>query len=146
MSMLPFEVVLGGGSTILLGVVGYFLRKTDAKVDSTASAVELMGEKLEQRIDSLERKIAEDARHSRHEFLTIFQEACHERQDACSKLRDAKLLAVEHRAEAMCAKMRGIVDDRDRRWDKQETFNEKVREHIYKTKDGGKSWELGESG
>jgi hypothetical protein len=136
------ETLLGSGGVALLGVVGYFLKKTHDKIDATAAAVERIGSDVDTRIDRLEDKLSVETKSARTEIIHVFQEVCHERQESCARLRDAKLATTENRVEAQCKKMQAIIADRDRKWEKQEALNEKFKSHIYKTKDGGSSWDL----
>jgi hypothetical protein len=127
---LPFEIVMGVGA-VALGVIGYFLRKTDGRIDETAQSVKGLADKFDNRIDKLEEKMDESIKSSKEEIVGIFQEICHERQDACGKLRDAKLIAVENQCQAACNKVRALTLDRDRKWEKQDELNERIRVHIY---------------
>lgn len=140
--MMPLELILGGGATAVVGMLGYFLKKTHEKIDNTATAVTKLGENVERRVDQLEEKLAVETKATRVEIVQVFQDICHERQEACGALRDAKLEAVAATARAFCAKLHKVEEDRDRRWAKQDDLNERFKTHIYRTKNGGSSWEL----
>lgn len=142
--MIPAEFVMGGGGSILLGVVGYFLKKTHEKIDSTANAVNQIGKDVETKLDKLEIKLEIETKATKTEITQIFQDICHERQGACGKLRDAMLVSVENKAAAACGKIARVIEDRDKRWERQEQFNEQVKRVLYQTKDGGRSWQLKE--
>ena len=145
MSNLPIEVFLGGGGVTLFGVVGYFLKKTIDKIDSTATAVAVLGQNVESQIDRLEGRLEVETKATKVEIVKIFQDICHERQGACGRLRDAMLHSVEQKAQTACLKAERIMEDRERRWEKQEQINDQIKRVLYATKDGGKSWQLRDS-
>lgn len=139
---IPIDVFMGGGGITLLGVVSYFLRKTHEKIDGTASAVTALGTSLEDQIDRLESKLEIETKQTKIEITQIFQDICHERQGACGRLQESKLLAVENKARAACIKADRIAEENEKRWAKQEIINDKIKRVLYSTNDGGKSWQL----
>jgi len=143
---IPFDVIIGGGGVTLLGVVTFFLKKTHDKIESTAAAVNSMNKSVARQIDALELKLESETKNSRKEIIEVFQDVCHERQGACTRLRDALLLSVENKAKAACSKIEKVVLDRDKKWEKQELINDQIKRVLYSTKDGGKSWQLKDSG
>jgi hypothetical protein len=138
------EIILGVGGTVLLGVVGFFLKKTHDKIDSTAAVVNGLESKFNDRLDRFERQITSDLKVNKQEVIEVFQDICHERQESCSVLRDTKLANVEERTKLACTKISKVMDDRARAWDKQEVINESIKRVLYRTKDGGVSWKLKE--
>lgn len=140
--MITPEIIFAGGGTALVGMVGFFLKKTYDKFDATALAVKQLGESVDTRIDQLEKSLAVETKTTKNEITQIFQDICHERQGACSRLQEANLKAVEMTAKTACGKVERVMEDRDRRWDKQEQFNDNVKRVLYQTKDGGRSWQL----
>lgn len=124
------ETLVGGGGVILLGVVGFFLKKTHDKIDATSAAVNQIGRDVDARIDKLEIKMEVETKASKTEIVQIFQDICHERQDSCGKLQTAKLEKVETVTKAACAKVDRLTEDRDRKWHRQEELNERFKEHI----------------
>lgn len=133
---------MGAGIVGLIGVVGYFLRQKDKKIESITGALEKLGIDFDARLDKLEIKLEAETKSTKAEMIQVFQDICHERQGACGKLRDAMLQGVDQRAAAACNKISKVMEDRDRKWEKQEEFNDKVKRVLYQTKDGGKSWQL----
>lgn len=153
MSWFSPEVALTGGGTVIMGVIGYFLKKQSDKIDNTAAAVTTLAtknaesiaalsDKFETRIDRLEEKMELDAKSNKQETIQIFQDICHERQNACKLLRDEKLARVEAQTKVFCAKVERISEDRDKKWQKQDDLNERIKRVLYTTKNGGASWEL----
>ena len=129
--MIPAEFIMGGGGSILLGVVGYFLRKTHEKIDKTATAIEALSE-----------QIRKDSKTSRDEIIQTFQDICHERQGACSKLQKSELNTIAHKTQSNCNAITRLQEDREKRWEKQENINDNIKRVLYSTKDGGRSWQL----
>ena len=126
---LSIEAIVTGAAVILIGIVSFFLRKIDAKIDDTAREAA----SLKERILSIRDDLKED-------MIEIFNLACHERQNACAKLQEVKIGLVEHQAKTCCAKMAALSLERERKWEKQERMNEKFIGHLYKTKDAGAAW------
>lgn len=127
----PIEIIFGGSGISLLGIVSYFLKKTHDKIDDTAKAVDRVAEQLRK-----------DHKETRDEIIDTFQSICRERQGACANLQAAKLSAVEATSKHTCEKVVRINEDRDRKWEKQEMFNDQIKRVLYQTKDGGRSWQL----
>ena len=139
---IPIDIIVGGSGISLLAAVTYFLKKTHDKIEGTAIAVTTLGRNVEEQIDKLESKMETETKNTQKEIIQVFQDICHERQGACTRLRDALLLSVENRAKAACIKIEKVAEDRERRWEKQEIINDKIKRVLYATKDGGKSWQL----
>lgn len=122
--------ISGSGALILLGVAQYFFKKTDKKIDATADAVADLGKRMDERINGLENKMTEENKTVRRDIVEMFQQICHERQDACGRLRDAKLAAVENVCKAQCNKIHGMIDDRNKKWERQEVINDTIKTHM----------------
>lgn len=140
--MITPEVIMGVGGTALVGVVTFFLKKTYDKFDETGKAVTELAKSVDQRMDKLEIQMGVETKAARTEITQIFQDICHERQGSCARLQEAHLKAVEMTAKTACSKVDRIIEDRDRRWERQENFNDKVKRVLYQTKDEGRSWQL----
>lgn len=145
--------LISGGGLIMMTVVGYFLKKTYTKIDDTSDAVIELGksfadkveeidENFSKKIDQLEFKLEAETKSTKTEIVQIFQDICHERQGSCGRLRDAKLDIITVATKNCCVKIQKVIDDRERKWDKQEQLNEQFKTHLYQTRDGGKSWDL----
>jgi predicted negative regulator of RcsB-dependent stress response len=131
----PIEVIFGASGLGLLGTVSYFLKKTHEKIDDTARAVDRVADQLRK-----------DHKETRDEIIETFQSICRERQGACSNLQAAKLQAVESTSKHACEKVLRMSEDRERKWEKQEIFNDRITRILYQTKDGGRSWQLKDKG
>jgi hypothetical protein len=124
------EIIAGAGMTVALGVVGYFLKKTHDKIEGTSTAITALSKEMGMQVDLLKEKIAKETKTSRDEIVEIFQDICHERQGACARLQEAKLVAVENASKATCAKLQALASDRERRWEKQGEVNDRFKAHL----------------
>jgi len=59
-------------------------------------------------------------------LLETFNRICHERQEACAGLVDAKLEGVDKSFSHVCGKFEEIKHDRELRWSKQDEINADV--------------------
>lgn len=61
-------------------------------------------------------------------ILKSFDSICHERQGACASLVDSKLENVDMQFGHVCRKFEDIKRDREKKWEKQERFNDRIKE------------------
>lgn len=115
------EVIAGTGFASVVAVVGYFLKKQNDKIDS-----------VDVKLATITRDLKEEMKVTKKDMVDLFQDVCHERQGACSKLVDTKLENIKTVGTAICSKIEGIKADRFERWRKQELINDKYRDHMSK--------------
>lgn len=96
--------VIGAMSTVL----GYFLKKTDRKIDDLAEKVE----RFEGRI------------------IEKFCQICEERQGACSALREERLNAVKMTQTSFCSKLERLEEQRREDWREQKTWNTRIEDRL----------------
>ena len=96
--------IIGTMGTIL----GYFLKKTDKKIDDLADKME----RFEDRI------------------IEKFCQICEERQGSCSALRDERLNAVKLTQGAFCSKLERLEEQRREDWREQKQWNARIEDRI----------------
>lgn len=140
------ELIASGGFTTLVGVVGYFMKKQNEKIESFDSKVITVRNELQKNIKDVGENLAKDIKDSRADLLNdmkeskaevvnIFQNVCHERQNACGRVFDQKLETIRKEGKSVCRKIDSIKDDRADRWKKQEVVNDKFKTHIAQSKE-----------
>jgi hypothetical protein len=60
-------------------------------------------------------------------ILKGFDRVCHERQESCSGLVDSKLENIDTQFGHVCRKFEDMKRDRERKWEKQEKINERIK-------------------
>jgi hypothetical protein len=123
------EAIITSAAVILIGIISFFLRKIDAKIDETAREAAVLKDKILNIRDEL-----------KEDMVEIFNYACHERQNACARLQEVKIGLVEHQAKTCCAKLAALSAEREKKWERQDRMNERFIGHLYKTKDAGAAW------
>jgi len=123
--------IIVGVSCILLGVVGYFLKKVDNKIDSTATIVSTLKTEIPLQLATMRNDLKED-------IVEAFNNICVERQGSCSRLQQAKLDTITATNSAICAKLGRLDAERKEAWSLQRRWNDKIESTIYSDKGGKK--------
>lgn len=121
--------VLGIGS-ILVGLVVYFLKKTDRKIDETSEKLDELNKDIIKFRAEVTTHISTVREDIKEDMIEVFNAACHERQSACSKLQDAKLTAIESREHTICAKIARLEAERKDDWGEQRKWNQRWEDKI----------------
>jgi hypothetical protein len=121
--------IAAGIISILLVLLGYFIRKVDRKIDAHSEMINAIKTDLTLQLATMRSDIKEDTTEA---FSTI----CIERQGSCSKLQDAKLQVITATNTAICAKLSRLDDERREDWNIQRRWNDKVETTIYKDRGG----------
>ena len=117
------ELITGSGFTGMTVVVGYFLRRRNEKIDA-----------IDVKLDKMDKELKSDIKNNKAEIIQMFQDICHERQHACVGLQSEKMEGLRKEGQTICAKVKRIKEDRTEKWKKQETINDRVKDHIAKDK------------
>jgi len=104
-----FEAIAGGGFIGMTGVIAYFMKEQNKKIESMGANLASM----------------------RKEIVAIFQDTCHERQEHCMRLVETKMGNLRSKGEIICKKVEDMKDDRKSRWGKQEDLNEKIKQYLH---------------
>jgi hypothetical protein len=132
--MSAYDPIITGTFSLLMGVVAYFLRRVHMQVDENGRAVVQFKAEVDRRFAQVEQKIEDTAKETRKELIEMFGTQCHERQDSCGKLRDAKLEKVENKCRTQCEQIRRMEEDRNKKWDRQESVNDQFRAVLHGSK------------
>lgn len=98
-----------GATATMCTILGYFLKKTDKKIDD-------MAEKL----DQLEDKVVEK-----------MSNICEERQEACSALQEEKVCGVRRTQSDFCSKLSRLEEQRKEDWRDQKQWNTRIEERLF---------------
>ena len=109
------------GMTGILGMLGYFLKKQNDKIESVDAKLKDMTKEL-----SLELRL------SKKEVVTLFHEICHERQASCSALIDTKIEGMKQQQGVICHKVDAFRTEQRDCWQRQESINDNVKVLIAK--------------
>jgi outer membrane murein-binding lipoprotein Lpp len=120
-----------GATCLLLGVVGYFLKKVDNKIDLTATIVSTLKAEIPLQLATMRSDLKED-------IVDAFNSICVERQGSCSRLQQAKLDTIMATNTAICAKLGRLDEERKEAWSLQRRWNDKIETTIYSDKGGVK--------
>ena len=116
---------------LLLGVVIYFARKLDKKIDDHSTLIVEVKTELAVQLATQRSDLKED-------IIEIFNDTCVERQGACARLQQAKLETIQATHQAICAKLARIDEERREAWGHQRRWNDKIETTVYTEKTGGK--------
>jgi hypothetical protein len=133
---LEMSSILGIGS-LLVAIISYFLKKTNDKLEATATAVNNMEVKvttIEGKISSIMASMESRFAHSMDgleaKLVETFQRICHERQESCGKVQDLRIESLRRETHAFCQKLHAVSEDRAKKWERQETLNDNFRTHL----------------
>ena len=114
--------------SILLVLLGYFIKKVDKKIEAHSDMITATKGDLTVQLITMRANIKDD-------IVEAFNEICTERQGSCSKLQQAKLDLLTATHQAICAKLARLDEERRDAWSVQRRWNDKIETTIYK--DGG---------
>ena len=104
--------VLSCMTTVLLGVIGFFLKRVIVQIQTNHAELVEFKNQFEIRVHGLEKDV-----------VTSFHNVCHERQSSCGALQEVKLEALRHSNTAACIKIEKLVTERKEAWREQQKIN-----------------------
>lgn len=110
------ELLTGSGLLGMTGVIGYFLKKQNEKIEGVDS-----------KITNLQTNLRADVLNNKKEIIMMFQDICHERQLSCGKVQDVRLDGLHKEGKSICEKVNRIKEDRGEKWRNQERINDAVK-------------------
>ncbi len=127
---LPIDPATAAVGGTLLGLIAYFLRKTDKKVDANAEKLELFRADIVEFKGDIKTQISTMRDDLKEDMIEIFNDTCHERQGSCSRLQDTKMAALEAREHTICAKIAKLESDRREDWGEQRRWNQRWEDKL----------------
>jgi hypothetical protein len=109
------ELVLGLSATVLVGALGFFLKRTLKEVSCIEIELKKEIKLIYQHIDGATRDIK-----NHHNSI------CHERQDSCTALMKVRFEHIAENVDHTCKKIAKLETNMKERWDKQERLNERL--------------------
>jgi hypothetical protein len=115
-----FDWSLFIGTTTLIAIIVYFLRKIDSKIDSNAKDVNA----IRVQIAALSGELSTTA-------VQIFNQICKERQSGCWLVHETRFKALEESDKHTCQKVSHLEAERKDSWREQKSWNERIEKKIF---------------
>lgn len=107
--------------TTPMTIIGYFLKKQNDKLEDMGNTMNLLQSTLTAQINE-----------SKGDMVKLFQDVCHERQGACSRLIEQRVENLRTLGDGICRKIDAIKSDRVEKWRKQDAMNDRMQTHVAK--------------
>jgi hypothetical protein len=108
------------GTTVILLILGYFLRKIDAKVDSSAKDINMIRLQMAGLSAEFQKNITD-----------TFNEVCKERQNSCVVSQNFRFKSLEESDKHNCQKIDHLEKQRKEAWEEQKKWNDRVERKLF---------------